>query len=87
MNKLEYDFETLELSAGGYSLFGVGIQLEGHREVILRRAQEGWRYRDFSIICRSPERYYGCLDAALRQRTTGHVEAIELVFCRETAQE
>ena len=22
MNKVEYDFETLELSAGGYSLFG-----------------------------------------------------------------
>ena len=31
-------------------------------------AQEGWRYRDFSIICRSPERYYGCLDAALKKR-------------------
>ena len=30
--------------------------------------QEGWRYRDFSIICRSPERYYGCLDAALKKR-------------------
>ena len=30
--------------------------------------EEGWRYRDFSIICRSPERYYGCLDAALKRR-------------------
>ena len=30
--------------------------------------QEGWRDRDFSIICRSPERYYGCLDAALKKR-------------------
>ena len=30
--------------------------------------QKGWRYRDFSIICRSPERYYGCLDAALKKR-------------------
>ena len=73
MNKVEYDFETLELSAGGYSLFGgVGIQREGHREVILRRAREGWRYAGW---------------LPLRQRATGHVEAIELVFCRETAQE
>ena len=73
MNKLEYDFETLELSAGGYSLFGgVGIQLEGHREVILRRAQEGWRYAGW---------------LPLQQRATGHVETIELIFCRETAQE
>ncbi len=73
MNKVEYDFETLELSAGGYSLFGgVGIQLEGHREVILRRAREGWHYAGW---------------LPLRQRATGHVEAIELVFCRETAQE
>ncbi len=30
--------------------------------------EKGWRYRDFSIICRSPERYYGSLDAALQKR-------------------
>ncbi len=30
--------------------------------------EKGWRYRDFSIICRSPERYYGSLDVALRKR-------------------
>ncbi len=30
--------------------------------------EKGWRYRDFSIICRSPEHYYGSLDVALRKR-------------------
>ncbi len=30
--------------------------------------EKGWRYRDFSIICRSPERYYGSLDVALQKR-------------------
>lgn len=30
--------------------------------------EKGWRYRDFSIICRSPEPYYGSLDVALRKR-------------------
>ena len=30
--------------------------------------EENCRYREISIICRSPERYYGCLDAALKRR-------------------
>jgi len=36
---------------------------------IRRLVQEkGWRYRDFSIICRTPEHYYGSLDVALKKR-------------------
>ena len=31
-------------------------------------AEEGYRYREISIICRDPARYYGCLDAALKKR-------------------
>ncbi len=30
--------------------------------------EKGWRYRDFSIICRTPEHYYGSLDVALKKR-------------------
>ena len=30
--------------------------------------EEGFRYREFSLICRDPDRYYGCLDAALKRR-------------------
>ena len=66
---LEYEFE--EVSCG--EVYGFYLrETAAHREVILRRAQEGWRYAGW---------------LPLRQRTTGHVEAIELVFCRETAQE
>ena len=31
-------------------------------------AEHGWRYRDFSIICRKPEQYFGSLDVALQKR-------------------
>ncbi|MFR7484353.1 MAG: PD-(D/E)XK nuclease family protein [Acutalibacter sp.] len=31
-------------------------------------AEEGYRYREISIICRDPARYYGCLDVALKKR-------------------
>ena len=68
MADYEYEFERLELSAGGYSLFGgVGIHADGHREIICRRAREGWRY-------------VGWLPTV--QRATGHMEEIELVFER-----
>lgn len=30
--------------------------------------EEGYRYREISIICREPERYYGSLDVALQKR-------------------
>ncbi len=30
--------------------------------------EKGWRYRDISIICRSPQQYYGSLDVALEKR-------------------
>lgn len=36
--------------------------------MIRRLAMEGMRYRDISIICRSPQQYYGSLDVALQKR-------------------
>ena len=73
MPRYEYAFEPLELSAGGYSLFGgVGIRMEGHRAIIDRRGAEGWRYAGWLPV---------------RQRATGHVEEVELVFCRETPEQ
>lgn len=69
MGRYEYEFETLELSAGGYSLFGgVGIRMEGHQELICRRAAGGWQY-------------VGYLPTV--QRATGHTEEIQLIFQRE----
>lgn len=35
---------------------------------IRRLAMEGVRYRDITIICRSPQQYYGSLDVALKKR-------------------
>lgn len=68
MTHYEYEFERLELTAGGYSLFGgVGIHLEGHQEQICRRGRAGWRYVGFLPV---------------EQRATGHIEAVELIFER-----
>ena len=46
---LEYEFEIVQCDYGsGYSLFGgIGLETDGHREIILRRAAEGWRYGGF----------------------------------------
>ena len=64
----EYEFERMELTAGGYSLFGgVGIHLEGHQEVILRRGREGWRYAGFLPV---------------EMRASGQIDQVDLVFER-----
>lgn len=68
---LEYEFETVACDyGGGYSLFGgIGLETDGHREIILRRAAEGWRYAGF---------------VPLKQRAGGFIESIELIFERGT---
>ena len=68
---LEYEFETVQCDYGaGYSLFGgVGLETDGHRETILRRAGEGWRYAGF---------------VPRKQRAGGFIESIDLIFQRET---
>ena len=71
---LEYEFETVACDfGGGYSLFGgVGLETEGHREIILRRGAEGWRYSGF---------------VPKKQRAGGFIESIELIFEREQGGE
>ena len=40
----QYEFERIETEASGYSMLGgIGIVLDSHRELIRRRAQQGWR--------------------------------------------
>lgn len=64
-----YEFERVECTAGGYSLFGgVGLETDGHREIIQRRGIDGWRF-------------VGCIPAS--QRAGGFIESIDLVFERE----
>ena len=61
---LEYEFETIAADRG----FVVGKTI-GHREAILRRAAEGWRYAGF---------------VPAKQRAGGFIESIDLIFERET---
>ena len=67
---LEYEFETVNCDeGGGYSLFGgVGMETTRHRDIICRRAADGWRYAGF---------------IPTRQRAAGFIEAIDLVFERQ----
>ena len=66
---LEYEFETVSCDYGsGYSLFGgVGLETDGHREIILRRGAEGWRYAGWIPT----------------QQMNGSILEIDLVFERE----
>lgn len=66
---LRYEFETVRAEAEGYSFFGgIGLETEQHRECIVRRGAEGWRY-------------VGCIPA--RQRAGGFIESWDLIFERE----
>lgn len=69
---MQYEFERITTDYGtGYSLFGgVKVGTEGHQEIILRRASEGWRYVGFIPVS---------------QRGTGHIEEMDLVFEKDGA--
>ena len=67
---LEYDFVSLDTQYGtGYSLLG-GFRIDtmGHREIILEKAAQGWRY-------------VGYVPTA--QHASGQIDTIDLVFERE----
>ena len=67
---MEYDFVSLDTEYGtGYSLFG-GFRIDtmGHREIILEKAAQGWRY-------------VGYVPTA--QHASGQIDTIDLVFERE----
>lgn len=67
----QYEFEEVfcDEGGGGYSLLGgFGLETAAHRETILRRAAEGWRYAGF---------------VPKRQRAGGFIESIDLVFERQ----
>jgi len=66
---LKYEFETVEASLSGWGLGGGNAySMEGHREIILRRAVAGWRYAGYIPTL---------------QRGTGHVQEVDLVFEKE----
>lgn len=62
----QYEYETVEFGSNGYSLFGgIGLTAEGYREIVSRRAAEGWRF----VAC-----------VPVTQRAGGFIECIDLVF-------
>jgi hypothetical protein len=70
---LEYEFERVEACESGYSLFGgVGLRIEEHREIICRRAAEGWTYAGF---------------VPTAQRAAGFIDELDLIFVRETGKQ
>lgn len=66
----KYEFESLETDFGvGYSLFGgVKASTSGHREIIERRALNGWRYVGY---------------IPTMQMAEGRIAEIDLVFERD----
>ena len=68
MARYIYEFERMDLQMGGYSLMGgVGLHLEGHQEIILRRSADGWRYVGFLPV---------------EMRASGQIDQVDLVFER-----
>lgn len=65
--KYIYEYENIKIETNGYGLVhGKVYEMEfDHREIIKRRAEDGWRYVGF---------------IPTTQRGTGHIQEIELVF-------
>ncbi len=63
-----YEFERISSDMTGWGLSGSKYETEEYKEVIHRRASDGWRY-------------VGYIPAL--QRGTGHIEELDLVFERE----
>lgn len=65
----KYEYETVSCSLGGWGLGSGNVyEIEDYREIINNRAREGWRYVGY---------------IPRRQRGTGHVEELDLIFERE----
>ena len=65
----EYKFIELETDWGEWNPFtGVGIDTQGHREIIRAQAADGWEYAGW---------------VPSSQRGEGYIERIDLIFARE----
>lgn len=63
-----YEYERISSDLAGWGLSGNKYETEEYKEIINKRAAEGWRYVGFIPAL---------------QRGTGHIEAMDLVFERE----
>lgn len=63
-----YEYERISSDLTGWGLSGNKYKTEKYKEIINKRAIEGWRYVGFIPAL---------------QRGTGHIEEMDLVFERE----
>lgn len=62
----KYEYETIIIEFGGWGAFNGNIySIDSYKEVIDKRAKDGWRYVGF---------------IPTKQRGTGHIEEIEIIF-------
>lgn len=65
----KYEYETVSCSLSGYGLFnGTVYGIDEYKMIIEERASNGWRYVGF---------------IPTKQRGTGHIEELELIFEKE----
>lgn len=61
-----YEYETVYIGCNGFGLINGKIySIEDYRQIIDKRAEDGWRYIGF---------------IPTKQRGTGHIEEIDLIF-------
>ncbi|MDD2447435.1 MAG: DUF4177 domain-containing protein [Tissierellia bacterium] len=63
-----YEYERISSNLTGWGFSGDKYETEEYKEIINKRAAEGWRYVGFIPAL---------------QRGTGHIQAMDLVFERE----
>jgi hypothetical protein len=63
-----YEFERISSGLTGWGFSGNKYETEEYKEIINKRAADGWRYIGFIPVS---------------QRGTGHIEEMDLVFERE----
>ena len=62
----KYEYEKVIIEFSGFGLFNGNVYgIEDYRNIIDKRASEGWRYVGF---------------IPTKQRGTGHIEEIDLIF-------
>ena len=68
-----YEYETVTIEFSGYGLFNGNVySIEEYRNIIEKRAKDGWRYIGF---------------IPTKQRGTGHIEEIDLIFEKKLEEE
>lgn len=65
----KYEYEKIDCSLSGWGIGGGNVyEIDDYKRIINRRAANGWRYVGY---------------VPTKQRGTGHVQEIELIFEKE----